>query len=124
VDLQAGVRRIRPWHCPPQVLLNHLFSAVRERTDTSISTLCRPNATNYWALLFYFLLFLICCYIIIILKFVIVDQIFTVNLTFCCFSSRIVSWKLWSCVKPTCSWFLNAISDDPYFCGFFTFLWE
>merc|ERR1719431_862054 len=23
VDLQAGVRRVRPLHCPPQVLLNH-----------------------------------------------------------------------------------------------------
>merc|ERR1712227_303677 len=26
VDLQAGVRRVRPSHCPPQVLLNTLLS--------------------------------------------------------------------------------------------------
>merc|ERR1711941_175060 len=25
VDLQAGVRRVRPRHCPPQVLLSHSF---------------------------------------------------------------------------------------------------
>merc|ERR1712098_491333 len=28
VDLQAGIRRVRPSHCPPQVLLNILLSSV------------------------------------------------------------------------------------------------
>merc|ERR1712029_1191314 len=28
VDLQAGIRRVRPSHCPPQVLLNILSSSV------------------------------------------------------------------------------------------------
>merc|ERR1712048_1352135 len=40
VDLQAGVRRVRPVHCPPQVLLSTLLrepaSSVRTRVCLSI----------------------------------------------------------------------------------------
>merc|ERR1712012_1355450 len=40
VDLQAGVRRVRPSHCPPQVLLNTLLSL--------LLYLVQKNSTLRW----------------------------------------------------------------------------
>merc|ERR1711862_255180 len=42
VDLQAGVRRVRPSHCPPQVLLNILLSL--------LLFLASKNSTLRWIL--------------------------------------------------------------------------